>query len=225
MMSESSTLPLKVAETGPIFVLTTAAKPLSPALSSDSQPGIQALSTSGSLSNAQTFGLLAGSVASPVIVMAIDVSFLRGPNRSSVTLLPGRVGIRARRISTFSHRAQDVVVLSPIDDGIGLVTGSLLLTGHSGTALHSAKCSFGYYASAAIVGRLGDARRGACGKTASIVGLPSSRTAARLWNASARFRHGRMGPSARSRVTTGRPNEWHVSCESWRKQEGRLAHG
>src|SRR5271168_4106659 len=74
--SESSTLPLKVVDTGPILVLTTAAKPLSPVLSSDSQPGMQALSTSGSLSSAQTFGRSAGKVTSPVIVMAIDVSFL-----------------------------------------------------------------------------------------------------------------------------------------------------
>ena len=77
-MSESSTLPLKVAETGPILVLTTAAKPLSPVLSSDWQPGMQALRTSGSLSSAQTFGRPAGSVASPVIVIAMDVPSCRG---------------------------------------------------------------------------------------------------------------------------------------------------
>src|SRR5579872_585846 len=81
-MSESSTLPLNVAETGPIFVLTTAAKPLSPVFSSDSQPGIADLRTSGSLSSAQTFGLSAGKVTSPVIVMAINVSFLPGLDRS-----------------------------------------------------------------------------------------------------------------------------------------------
>src|ERR1700751_1120005 len=80
-MSVSSTLALKVAETGPIFVFTTAAKPLSPLFSRDSQPGMQDLSTSGSLSNPQTFGRSAGKVTSPVIVMAMNASLLRGFDR------------------------------------------------------------------------------------------------------------------------------------------------
>src|SRR5271165_2081730 len=74
MRSESSTLPLKVAETGPILTLATAAKPFSPALSRDWQPGMQLFRTSGSLSNAQTLDRGAGRVASPVIVIAIPVS-------------------------------------------------------------------------------------------------------------------------------------------------------
>src|ERR1700722_19514907 len=73
-MSVSSTLPLNVAETGPIFIFTTAVKPLSPIFSSDWQPGIAALSTSGSFRSSQTFGLSAGKVTSPVIVMAMNVS-------------------------------------------------------------------------------------------------------------------------------------------------------
>src|ERR1700722_833789 len=73
-MSVSSTLPLNVAETGPIFILTTAVKPLSPIFSNDWQPGIADLSTSGSFNSAHTFGLSAGKVTSPVIVMAMNVS-------------------------------------------------------------------------------------------------------------------------------------------------------
>ena len=74
-MSESSTLPLNVAETGPIFILTTAAKPFSPVFSSDWHPGIADLSTSGSFNSSQTFGLSAGKVTSPVIVIAMNVPF------------------------------------------------------------------------------------------------------------------------------------------------------
>src|ERR1700733_5457746 len=74
-MSVSSTLPLNVAETGPIFILTTAVKPLSPIFSNDWQPGIADLSTSGSFSSAQTFALSAGKVTSPVIVIAMNVPF------------------------------------------------------------------------------------------------------------------------------------------------------
>jgi hypothetical protein len=44
---------------------------LSPFFSSDSHPGIADLSTSGSFNSVQTFGLSAGKVTSPVIVMAI----------------------------------------------------------------------------------------------------------------------------------------------------------
>src|ERR1700722_18135239 len=79
-MSVSSTLPLNVAETGPIFIFTTAATPFSPAFSSDWHPGIADLSTSGSFNSSQTFGLSAGKVTSPVIVIAINVS------------LPGKLG-------------------------------------------------------------------------------------------------------------------------------------
>src|ERR1700733_12126139 len=73
-MSVISTLPLNVAETGPIFILTTAEKPLSPVLSNDWQPGIADLSTSGSFSSAQTLGRSAGKATSPVIVIAMNVS-------------------------------------------------------------------------------------------------------------------------------------------------------
>src|SRR5271166_2928912 len=100
-MSVSSTLPRKVAETGPILVLTTAAKPLSPVFSSDSQPGMQDLSTSGSFKSAQTFGLSAGKVTSPVIVMAIDVSFLRGLDPSAVRPPPARFESRVALLPAF----------------------------------------------------------------------------------------------------------------------------
>src|SRR5262245_61588139 len=72
-MSESSTLPLNVAETGPIFILTRAPKPFSPVFSNDWHPGIADLSISGSFSRAQTLGLSAGKVTSPVIVIAMNV--------------------------------------------------------------------------------------------------------------------------------------------------------
>jgi hypothetical protein len=62
---------LNGAETGPIFVLTTAAKPLSLVFSGDSQPAMLDLSTSGSFRSAQTFGLSAGKLPPPVIVMAM----------------------------------------------------------------------------------------------------------------------------------------------------------
>src|SRR5271163_922827 len=128
-MSESSTLPLKVADTGPILVLTTAAKPLSPDFSSDSQPGMQALSTSGSLRSAQTFGRSAGNATSPVIVMAIDVSFLCGLDPSAVTPPPAQFERRARFTRTFSHRAAKIKtsrITCPNCDEAGLVTASLL---------------------------------------------------------------------------------------------------
>ena len=44
-MSESSTWPLKVAETGPTFCLTVAAKLVSEVFSISWQPGIDSLST------------------------------------------------------------------------------------------------------------------------------------------------------------------------------------
>src|SRR5271154_3995932 len=100
-MSESSTLPLNVAETGPILVLTTAAKPVSPDFSSDSQPGMEDLSTSGSLSSAQTFGLPAGKVTSPVIVMAINVPFPGKPGQSRAR------SDQRRYTSSISQRARN----------------------------------------------------------------------------------------------------------------------
>ena len=108
-MSVSSTLPLNVAETGPIFILTTAAKPLSPVFSNDWQPGIADLSTSGSFSSAQTFGLSAGKVTSPVIVMAMNVSF-----RDNTRPIPVRSRSAAMCRQHFATREkyQDAAVLS-----------------------------------------------------------------------------------------------------------------
>src|SRR5271154_4365244 len=114
-MSVSSTLPLKVADTGPILVLTTAAKPLSPVFSSDSQPGIEALSTSGSLRAAQTFGLSAGKVTSPVIVIAIDVFFLRGLGSSGLQRCPRDTKTEPALLAAFriGRKDQNVGVPSP----------------------------------------------------------------------------------------------------------------
>ena len=105
-MSESSTLPLKVAETGPILILTTAAKPLSPVFSSDWQPGMQALSTSGSLSIAQTFGRSAGSVTSPVIVIAMTFLPSRTAAASNVRALACAISVGAS--TSVSHRARNI---------------------------------------------------------------------------------------------------------------------
>src|SRR5580704_870538 len=116
-MSVSSTLPLKVADTGPILVLTMAAKPFSPLLSSDSQPGMQAFSTLGSLSSAQTFGLSAGNETSPVIVMAMDVPFLRGldPSAAAPPLAPAQ-NPRAIRRQLFASRRKDQDVAASAPD-------------------------------------------------------------------------------------------------------------
>jgi hypothetical protein len=65
---------LKRAFTGPILVTATACNSVSEILVSSSQPGMQAFSTSASLSLAYTTSRLAGSCTSPVIVIAIDVS-------------------------------------------------------------------------------------------------------------------------------------------------------
>ena len=62
--------------TGPTFILAMARKPLSSVFSSSSQPGMQAFSTSGSLSLAQTASRGAASWTSPFIVMAIVMSLL-----------------------------------------------------------------------------------------------------------------------------------------------------
>src|SRR5271166_3297675 len=103
-MSESSTFPLKVALTGPIFILATAAKPLSPVFSNDSQPGIQALRTTGSLSSAHTFGRAAGRVASPVIVIGMNVPpFGRWLPRGGIGPARRRVTIVMRRVRTVSY--------------------------------------------------------------------------------------------------------------------------
>ena len=73
-MSVSVTLPLKVALTGPTAILADAWSSLSPTFSSVSQPGMQRLSTSGSLSFSQTVCWSAGSTTSPVIVIAMAAS-------------------------------------------------------------------------------------------------------------------------------------------------------
>ena len=66
------TLPFHFAFTGPILVTATAWNEVSEVFSSDSQPGIVALSTSGSLSFSHTVWRGAASWTSPVMVMAID---------------------------------------------------------------------------------------------------------------------------------------------------------
>ena len=67
------TLPLKRALTGPILTTAMAWNSVSEALLSSSQPGMQALSTSASLSLAHTTSRLAGSCTSPVMTIAIGV--------------------------------------------------------------------------------------------------------------------------------------------------------
>jgi hypothetical protein len=67
--SDRVTAPLKVALTGPTFCLTTASKPSSGVPVSSSQPGMQALSTSASLSAAQTVARSAASVRVACISM------------------------------------------------------------------------------------------------------------------------------------------------------------
>jgi hypothetical protein len=92
---------LNVAETGPIFILTTAVKPLSPIFSNDWQPGIAALRTSGSFKSAQTFDLSAGKVTSPVIVIAMNVPF-HGLDRSA------SVRMNKQRFRTISQHARNI---------------------------------------------------------------------------------------------------------------------
>src|ERR1700693_3071736 len=108
-MSVSSTLPLKVAETGPIFILTTAEKPLSPVFSNDWQPGIADLSTSGSFNSSQTFGLSAGKVTSPVIVMAMNVSLRDKISRSPPS---SRSAVMYWQHFATGEKYQDAAVLS-----------------------------------------------------------------------------------------------------------------
>src|SRR5688572_28063738 len=93
-MSDSITLPLKVALTGPIFSFTLVVISVSESFSSDSQPGMHCFSTSASLSAAHTVSRLAAMRSSPVISMlalsliwaAFDLG-PRAPQRTSP--LPG----------------------------------------------------------------------------------------------------------------------------------------
>ena len=82
-------MPLKVAPTGPILTLTTAAKNVSLVFSSDWQPGIARLQTSGSLSIAQTLARSAGKVTSPVIVIAMNVLLSLELRRPRICALDG----------------------------------------------------------------------------------------------------------------------------------------
>src|SRR5579883_593869 len=75
-MSDSVTLPLKAALTGPMRSRTLAVISVSESLSSDSQPGMQACSTAGSFSAAKTLSRGAAIRYSPLI--SIRHSALRG---------------------------------------------------------------------------------------------------------------------------------------------------
>ena len=66
-MSDSVTLPVKLALTGPMRRRTLAFISVSDVFSSDSQPGMQACSTAGSLSAAKTFSRDAAILYSPLI--------------------------------------------------------------------------------------------------------------------------------------------------------------
>ena len=70
-MLESSTLPENFARTGPTFATTIASKALSPSWVSDSQPGMQAFNTSGSLRASQTACLEAAIRWSPLNSIAL----------------------------------------------------------------------------------------------------------------------------------------------------------
>src|SRR3984957_18796135 len=72
-MSDKVTAPLNFALTGPILMVATAWKPVSDVLSSDSQPGMQALSTRGSLSFSHTVCCGAGPRYPPFILIAMSV--------------------------------------------------------------------------------------------------------------------------------------------------------
>src|ERR1700733_3694300 len=142
-MSESSTLPLNVAETGPIFVLTTAANPFSPVFSNDWHPGIADLSVSGSLSSAQTFGLPAGKVTSPVIVMAMNVPFRGKPGRSRAR------SDQRRYTSSISHRARNIKTPLGSEDRNDEACSSKGIVILSNDLACVAKYSVGYYGGAA----------------------------------------------------------------------------
>ena len=70
-MLDRVTLPLNLARRGPTLALTTAVISVSEVLSTDSQPAMQARSTSGSLSASHTFCWGAGMRYSPVRSMAV----------------------------------------------------------------------------------------------------------------------------------------------------------
>src|SRR5271168_869867 len=208
--SESSTLPLKVVDTGPILVLTTAAKPLSPVLSSDSQPGMQALSTSGSLSSAQTFGRLAGKVTSPVIVMAIDVSFLCGLEPSADTPAAPESGASIP-IRNLSHRARKIKTswLSPSNYDEASLGKSISIgdAARLNGLRREATYLSGYYVSCAILVWLGASRLGPPWIDGPNVELPRARMAARLW----RTGRDREPTADRNRVNDRTAGlRWHV---------------
>ena len=76
------TRPLKVAFTGPTAALTVAWSSVSLSFCSSWQPGMQRLSTSGSLSAVHTVMRSAGSATSPDIVIAMAVlPARRSPSR------------------------------------------------------------------------------------------------------------------------------------------------
>src|SRR5262245_43103296 len=88
-MSVRLTLPLKRALTGPIFTLTAACSSVSESFSRLSQPGMEALSVSASLSRAHTVVRSAGSTNSPDIVTAMAHLSPRGKGPASPeTALP-----------------------------------------------------------------------------------------------------------------------------------------
>ena len=70
----------------------------------------QDLRTSGSFSSVQTFGLSAGNVTSPVIVMAMNVSFLRGLDRSATG--SGSASNCTRQHFATREKYQDAAMLS-----------------------------------------------------------------------------------------------------------------
>src|ERR1700733_3252136 len=100
-MSLSVTLPLKAALTGPMRSRTLALISVSEDLSSDSQPGMQAFSTSGSFSAANTFSRGAAILYSPL--MSISRSYSQTPphshgeeNPSACALPLAGIGVRRR---------------------------------------------------------------------------------------------------------------------------------
>src|SRR5438128_4624032 len=98
-MSDSVTLPEKLALTGPMRMRTFAFISVSDVFSSDSHPGMQACSTTGSLSAAKTLSRGAATLYSPLIsMMALPVSDRR------MRLPFAGIGVRRRFCQWFADR-------------------------------------------------------------------------------------------------------------------------
>src|SRR4051794_11972455 len=123
-MSVRLTLPLKRALTGPILTLTTACISVSESFSRLSQPGIETLSVSASLSLAHTVALSAGSTNSPDIVTAMRRSSSRRLGQASARTQHKRhtpVGVgSALPLPNLPRQPLELEMCSGVDNGAGL---------------------------------------------------------------------------------------------------------